>query len=230
MADEPKKLNEIVLGDDESVPEKFRGKSVEDILASYKEAEDLAHAKAEEVTARNQEIATLRATPAPDPIFDPDPDPDPTYDDLYGDDEYVTKDAVEKRLAAIEKKNQEDLRGVEERATSNAMALMEKKQFIDGHPEIFDGKTPQQADAIIKKVAGAGFVAGKESLEGGLSAIGEMSAELGFVQPAPNPDNRIVPTDMKTIGEFENVNDEIEHMKKVHQESGGKISSGLRNI
>ena len=107
MAEEPKKLNEIVLGDDASIPEKFRGKSVEEVLTSYKEAEDLAHEKAEEVTAREQEIEELKSQPAPDPAPDPDPEPE-DYSDLYGDDEYVTKDTVEKRLSDIEKKNEDD--------------------------------------------------------------------------------------------------------------------------
>jgi hypothetical protein len=229
MAEEPKKLDEITLGDDESVPEKFRGKSVKDVLTSYKEAEDLAHEKSEEVTAKDKEIEALKNQPDPDPIVDPtpDPDPDPDYSDLYGDDEYVTKESVEKRFADIEKKNEENLKAAEERATSNAMAQIEKRQFIDSHPEIFDGKSPEEANAVIKKIAGAGFVAGKETLEGGLTAIQEMSTELGLVAPPVDQSDRDIPTDLKTIGEFDSPNDEIAHMKEVHKQQKGKISSLL---
>ena len=138
MGDEVKKLNEIILDNDESVPEKFRGKSAADLLASYKEAEDLAHSKAEALKAKEQELEDLRSIPDPDPEIAPDPDL--TYDSLYGDDEYVQKDVMEKRLAAMEKKNEEALKSVEDRAVATAMARIERNTFIDNHPEIFHGR------------------------------------------------------------------------------------------
>jgi hypothetical protein len=231
MADEPKKLDEIVLGDDESLPEKFRGKSVADVLASYKEAEDLAHKKSEEVKLKENEIEELKTKPLEpidDPVDDPIDDPNDDYSSLYGDDEYLTKDVVDKKLAAMEKKNAEALQAVEERAVSTAMARIERNTFIDSHPEIFDGKKPEDADAIIKKIAGAGFVAGHQTLEGGLQAIQEMAGEIGINQQPANDDNRDIPSDLKTIGEFESANDETAHMIDYHKKQKGKISDTLK--
>jgi len=233
MSEEPKKLSEITL-DTEALPkalqEKFAGKSVEDVLKSYEEAQTALHEKSEEAKRKQEELEQLQSQPDPDPDPEPDPDldQDDSYDDLYGDDTYVTKDLVDKRIEALNKKHEKDLQAVEDRAVNTALARIEKNNFIDGHPEIFEGKSPQEADAIIKKIAGAGYVNGKSTLEGSLESIKEVSDELGFGNTG-DP-HRQVPNDLphKVIGEYDSPEDEISHMKKVHKETRGNISSFLK--
>lgn len=234
MADEePKKLDEVVLNPEslpESLREKFAGKSVSDVLKSYEESQKLAHDKSEQAAQRERELEELRlaaeaenASGGEDPVSEDEKD----YDSLFGDDEYVTKDSVDKRISAIEKKYEKKFQDIEESAVQKAMAQMEKKSFIEGHPELFEGKSEGETNAMIKKIAGAGFIAGKQSLEGGLQAIREMAGEIGMNNEQEQ--YRGVPQDIpQKLGEYDNPADEVEHMKKVHKETRGNISSFLK--
>lgn len=228
--DEPKNLSDIVLNPDslpESLREKFANKSVEDVLKSYEEAQKLTHEKAEALRAKEEEIELMRQRPDPDPIVDDVPEPDEDYNSLFGDDDYVTADVIKKQMAQLQESHKKELSAVEDRAVAKAMAQIEKRSFIEKHPEYFNGKNPQEVDAIIQRVAAAGYVSGKQSLEGGLEAIREMSGQFGFTNPEPM--NREIPRPLaNAIGEFTNSDDEVDHMINYHKKAKNKISDLLK--
>lgn len=228
MAKEPKDLNEIKLGDDENIPEKFRGKTVDDLLKAYKESEDAFHLKSEEVKKKDEEIDKLKNEPEPTEPEPTEPEPtEPEPDDLYGDDEYLTKKTHDKKIADMEKSFDERLQKAKEEATAMALGQIERNKFIDDHPEMFEGKKEEDINKIIKRIAGAGVDAGKRTLEGGLQAIQELGIELGLTKPSPNEPDKKIPTDLPVVGEYETVEDEIAHMKKFQKENSGKISDTL---
>ena len=229
MADEPKNLSEMILNPEalpESIREKFAGKSVADVITSYEEAQKTVHDKSTELSTTKQELETLKTQQSTDEDDD-DVVVDDEDDDLFSGDTYITKEVMQKNLAAIEKKNQAEREKIKDEAVNIAMAQIEKRQFIENHPEIFKGKSPEEADKTVKKIAGAGFVNGQNTLESSLASIAETAKDLGMVNESN--EQRNIPADLNSaIDAYDNPEDEVSHMIDYHKKNSGNISSFLK--
>lgn len=224
-------IEEIKL-EGENIPEKFRGKSVADVLKSMTDTEKMAHdaaEKAAEERKKREELeAQMNAEPESDPIEELEPTEEPEDDD-YEYDEYVTRKDLTKFQKDIAKTISESLRKQQDEQRVETNAQFERRQFISSHPELFEGKDQATREAIIRQVAANAYAAGKKTLEEGLEAYQELGQALGMTQNETN-EPRVVPTpDLEHgVGDFESLDDELKHMIDYHKKSTGSISGRMR--
>jgi len=223
-------LNEIKL-EGENVPEKFKGKTVADILTSMAESEKLAHEATEKASGLETENQALQdqidAEPDPDPDPDPGLDPDPDPDDEY--DEYVTKKDMAKYQTDIKKAITDTIKVSQDETAVQTNAQFERRSFLANHPELFENKDEKTKNAIITQVAANAYAAGKKTLEEGLEAFIELGTHLG-VSAQNEAEVRVIPTpDLEHgVGEFATVPDELKHMIDVHKTTSGSISGLIK--
>lgn len=168
MSEESK---EPVVLDGENIPEKFRGKSVEDVLKAYSEAEKLISSKGEEVGGIKKELELLRKEKEEWNKKDPEPDPEPEGDEY----EYVTRKDLSELTKTLKEMNtsfEEKLNKTKEETASQTTWELEKRQFLTKHPEL------ESDDA--ETLALFGLRAGTNSLEESLQAYKKLGNKLGL--------------------------------------------------
>ena len=160
---------------------------------------------------------------------EPEPEPDPILSDT-NDYEYVTKGDIDKRLSSFEKKVLDALKDshtkTKEEAMQTVLAQIERRQFIEKHPEWKDDD-PQELDSTIKQIASLGFANGAKSLEEAYEAGKKLAAKLGFV-PKGEETQRVIQSENKSIFNIDKApEDEIDDMIKFHKEQPGSIEGTI---
>ena len=186
----------------EGLPKEFEhlhGKSVADVIknelvhkSSFNKTQAELNTANEDKEALMAEIEQLKT--APPAVSDPPGEEPGKY---YPEDEYLDGATFNKALAKIEQENKANLEKVKadtkkevvEETSNLVYAQFERRQFITAHPELFKGKTSEEQQVVINKVAAQAFNSDDKSLEGGLSAIKEMAVDLGLVK---NKDGEVI--------------------------------------
>lgn len=158
----------MVLPDSDNIPEKFRGKSVDEVVKAYSEAEKMMHKKGEELNQVRQqwqsEIETLKQQMQQN-VQQEDTDDDDAF-------EYISKKDFKKVFTELQNTFKEELKKVKEETTTSTNWEFEKRSFQSQHPEL----SAKDIDAI----ALYGLQQGKSTLNEAFEVFNEFVSRTGF--------------------------------------------------
>ena len=169
MSEEEKKTEQqLVMPDDEAVLEKFRGKSLLDVQASYVEAEKKmteALQRAAALERQLQEAQAAKETPVTEELEE--------EEDL-AEYEYVTKADI-KKLLEEKSKPPVDPQELATQVANTVLGVMEAKNF---------GKEHQLDEETLGKVVNVAQALGAENIPDALTKLEELNKKLGYTKSA----------------------------------------------
>ena len=129
-------------GKEETLPDKFKGKTLEDVVTSYKELESLTSKLAQDHAKLSKEMAELKQSPK----FEPEIDiPEDLADKLLDDPKAAVKDLVK----AITKQVTEQVNAQTKEYNEGLDIAATKKYLNENHPELLkDDKSRRLIDAL----------------------------------------------------------------------------------
>lgn len=162
----------ILEGD--NIPEKFKGKPVEDVLKAYSEAEKSMHETKRQMSEINKKLQEYEEAKQ-QAMVDDEPEPDP-YD-------YLTRSDMTKVLSDFEKKLEQKLSSITEQTSQSTQLEFEKREFLRKHKD-FDEKD-------ISALAAFGLQAGANTLDEAWDKWKGFAKKAGF---SDKPEKMETPT------------------------------------
>jgi hypothetical protein len=218
----------LIVPDSEEFPEKFRGKLFSDVFKSYSESEKKITETSNSKKELEKQIEELRKENELMKNQEPESDPDPILSDT-NDYEYMTKKDMASNLNSFKKEILDALKENSSKTMESVMAQMERRAFIEKHPELYGENTePQEVDETIKQLASLGFASGAKSLDDALEAGKKLAAKLGFV-PKGDETPRVIQSENTSIFNADQApEDEVAQMIKFHKEQPGSIEGTIK--
>ena len=235
MAEEqPKENQEVKLPDTDDIPEKLRGKTVDDVVTMYKESEKNMHGKSQEAAAARKTIETLN-----EQIRKLQESQETTEEAeiKYEEDDYPSikdvKSILAVELSKRDKEHQKELEEVQNRTMSSTLAQIDRIKFIEDNEELFSNKTPEQVDETIQSIVAFGLTNKCATLKSALKKMQDFAqSNLGLTASNPSGANvRQVPGSMQGVQDDETkAKSKIEDMKAFAKKDNLKLSSRLKPL
>jgi len=212
---------EPVVPQREDIPEKFWGKPISEVIESYKNAEKLITQKSQEFNQLMEKLDSLGSKLNTDEVEEEKDE----GNDL--DFEFVTKKDLQEILKNSKQVNPEE---IETKVASTILAEIEKRDFIRNHQELFDGKTQEQTQQLISKIASVGINAGAKNLEEAFNEFAKLAEETLGVSYKEQQNMRPVPSSDLGGGREveENPDNLLEHMINFHKKHGSGLSGMIK--
>jgi hypothetical protein len=213
---------EPVVPQREDIPEKFWGKPISEVIESYKNAEKLITQKSQEFNQLMEKLDSLSSKLNTDEVEEEEKD---EGNDL--DFEFVTKKDLQEILKNSKQVNPEE---IETKVASTILAEIEKRDFIRNHQDLFDGKTQEQTQQLISKIASVGINAGAKNLEEAFNEFAKLAEETLGVSYKEQQNMRPVPSSDLGGGREveENPDNLLEHMISFHKKHGSGLSGMIK--
>jgi len=209
MSEESKEqeVEPMVLPDTEDIPEKFRGKDVNEVLKSYHEVEKLIGSKGEEIGGLKKELELMREQSQPEPEEE-----QPAMDSY----DYMTKGDVAKMLSEQQKNFDDQLKKASEGNVAQTNWEFDKRQFSAKHPEL--------DEKAVNTIALIGIENGENTLDGAYEHFVQFASKAGLNANAKDP--RIVSSNLSGVP-----NEEQEKSKEMFSDDWMKRArTGARGI
>jgi len=213
---------EPVVPQREDIPEKFWGKPISEVIESYKNAEKLITQKSQAFNQLMEKLDSLSSKLNTDEVEEEEKD---EGNDL--DFEFVTKKDLQEILKNSKQVNPEE---IETKVASTILAEIEKRDFIRNHQDLFDGKTQEQTQQLISKIASVGINAGAKNLEEAFNEFAKLAEETLGVSYKEQQNMRPVPSSDLGGGREveENPDNLLEHMISFHKKHGSGLSGMIK--
>ena len=218
---------EPVVPESDQFPKKFWGKPISEVLRSYSEAENKIRETSEEAKRLKEKLEALQQEESQE---ESEQTPTDIVEDELDDYEFLTAAQVKKILQEKDKEFANKIKEVQDQTIQTVMAQLEKRQFIKEHADIFQGKSEEQVNKIIKTIASVGFANGATDLESAYKLFKQTAEEAGLkINQEGEIGTRPIPSNLNSnIANEPSPDDELERMKEFHKKNSGSLSSFIK--